>query len=90
MLGNLRVNAQSSQERACILDARGLASDEHAETCNANERNTDVAKASLLGSVGNIANNDGHNGGSGVRWYGEQVGGSTTVSKCTDDGRQEE
>ena len=72
------------------MHSNRLARDEQGEPDHAEHARENIAQPALAGSIGDIADTDGHDGGSRVGRYGEQLRVGGFVAKPTDDRRQEE
>lgn len=84
------VDARGAEEGACVLDVRVLRGEEHAETCDSEQRDTNVAPTALAGLVGHETDDDGQESSNGVRRNREQVGAGAGETELGNDGGEEE
>lgn len=73
MKGILTIYAYGAEEGSSVLDVWIARGKQHGETDDAEYRNEDVAVASLLCAVCNIANCNCYHGSDSIRRYGEQI-----------------
>ena len=53
-VGDARVDAEGAKEGASVADGGGWSGDEHGEADHSEDGGDDIAKASLLGSIGDL------------------------------------
>lgn len=72
------------------MGAEDLPSAEHGEANHSQYRGTDIREATLACAIGEVANCDGEDSGSGVGWYREELRFCRFVAQSLDDTGQEQ